>query len=103
MSIATMGRKNEWSFAVHLMLSKLTSVASMNGTLYARVKLKSHRVGTTERREVTSFQVVWQQPFDFVCTMTANAQGVLNPCIVKVAIHKVHILLSPCLGIIALA
>jgi hypothetical protein len=91
-----MGKKSEWRFAVHFLINRLLSVASMHGTLFAKIKLNGSRIGSTERKGITEFQVIWDQSFDFECVMTANAQGVLNPCILKVAIFKVCAVLLSC-------
>lgn len=88
-----MGRNNEWKFSAKFTLSKLTSVASMHGTLRAKLKVQGVKLGHTIYREIVNFQVVWDQEFQFTCTMTANSQGVLNPCPLKISFFKVSVYL----------
>lgn len=86
-----MKKKKYYKFSVDLYLEELVEVPFLNAVLFAKVRL--HDGGTfqeiSKREEVKSHQVKWEQKFEFICKMTANASsGELEPCNLRISVRK---------------
>lgn len=84
-------KKKKYKFSVDFSLDELDKVPFLNAVLFAKVRLLDG--GTfqeiSKREEVKNHQVKWEQKFEFICKMTANAStGVLEPCILRISVRK---------------
>lgn len=89
--MAFMMKKKKYKFSVEFNLVELDKVPFLNAVLFAKVRLLDG--GTfqeiSRREEVHNHQVSWDQKFEFICKMTANAStGVLEPCTLRVSVRK---------------
>lgn len=89
--MAFMMKKKKYKFSVEFHLVELDKVPFLNAVLFAKVRLLDG--GTfqeiSRREEVRNHQVSWDQRFEFICKMTANAStGVLEPCILRISVRK---------------
>lgn len=91
LTMAFMMKKKKYKFSVDFHLDELDKVPFLNAVLFAKVRLLDG--GTfqeiSKREEVKNHQVKWEQRFEFICKMTANAgTGVLEPCILRISVRK---------------
>lgn len=86
-----MKKKKFYKFSVDFHLEELVEVPFLNAVLFAKVRLMEG--GTfqeiSKREEVKNHQVKWEQKFEFICKMTANASsGELEPCLLRISVRK---------------
>lgn len=86
-----MKKKKFYKFSVDFHLEELVEVPFLNAVLFAKVRLLEG--GTfqeiSKREEVKNHQVKWEQKFEFICKMTANASsGELEPCLLRISVRK---------------
>lgn len=90
-AMAFMMKKKKYKFSVDLSLDELDKVPFLSAVLFSKIRLLDG--GTfqeiSKREEVKNHQVKWEQRFEFICKMTANAStGVLEPCILRISVRK---------------
>uniref|UniRef100_A0A8B9LRL8 C2 NT-type domain-containing protein n=1 Tax=Astyanax mexicanus TaxID=7994 RepID=A0A8B9LRL8_ASTMX len=91
--MAFLMKKKKFKFQVHFTLEELTAVPFINGMLFCKIRLLEGGdfAIASSRQEVQENCVRWRKKFSFVCKMSANpTTGVLDPCICRVSVRKVH-------------
>uniref|UniRef100_A0A336LHN2 CSON007938 protein n=1 Tax=Culicoides sonorensis TaxID=179676 RepID=A0A336LHN2_CULSO len=91
MAFGMMKKKKFYKFSVDFHLEELVEVPFLNAVLFAKVRLLEGGTfqETSKREEVKNHQVKWEQKFEFICKMTANASsGELEPCLLRISVRK---------------
>ncbi|XP_037913773.1 uncharacterized protein LOC119653244 isoform X2 [Hermetia illucens] len=89
--MAFMMKKKKYKFKVEVQLEELVEVALVNEVLFAKIRLLDGGSfqDYSARKEVENHVVKWNQNFEFICKMSANAStGVLDPCVLRISIRK---------------
>lgn len=84
-------KKKFYKFSVDFHLEELVEVPFLNAVLFTKVRLLEGGTfqETSKREEVKNHQVKWEQKFEFICKMTANASsGELEPCLLRISVRK---------------
>lgn len=84
-------KKKFYKFSVDFHLEELVEVPFLNAVLFAKVRLLEGGSfqEISKREEVKNHQVKWEQMFEFICKMTANASsGELEPCLLRISVRK---------------